>query len=195
MHVEIFSSGVRSWNRWRQENPEIKPNLDGLRACDVLGKLEDDFFDCYLESINLSNASLVGSDFRDVNLRKCSFERADLTEARLRRAALSGANLRNALLIAADFTFVDVDGANFEGATFGDTFVVRMDLSRARGLEHSHHRFGSIVDLGTLEKTRKGLLDYPLRRPEILSFLKLCEVPPQYLQLFESLTSLPRQDA
>jgi len=43
MHIEVFSKGGAAWNAWRKENPAVKPNLDELRACDVVGKAEDDF--------------------------------------------------------------------------------------------------------------------------------------------------------
>jgi len=112
-----------------------------------------------------------------------------LTFATLRRAALNKARLRNAILVGTDLTFVEVDGADLTDATFGDTSVLPVDLSRTRGLDHTRHRFNSIVDIATLELTRQGLSNYPLRRPEITTFLEACGVAVPYLKLFESLVS------
>ena len=28
-HVEILKKGVEVWNRWREDNPEIEPDLSG----------------------------------------------------------------------------------------------------------------------------------------------------------------------
>jgi len=194
MHLDIFSRGVNAWNTWRIENPVSKPNLDQLQACAVLGKSDDDFFDCHLESINLSSASLIDSNFSDVSLSAASFENTDLTNATLRRAALNRARLRNAILVGADMTFVTLDGADLTDAVFGDTLITRVDLSLARGLDCTKHRFRSIVDVGTFELTRQGLRDHPLRRSEILTFFTACGVATPYLELFESLVTSDQSD-
>ena len=33
-HLNIFDQGVEAWNRWRQANPEIIPNLSNARLYD-----------------------------------------------------------------------------------------------------------------------------------------------------------------
>lgn len=37
-HVAILKSGVEEWNRWREENPGIRPDLEGadLGAFDIV---------------------------------------------------------------------------------------------------------------------------------------------------------------
>jgi hypothetical protein len=92
-------------------------------------------------------------------------------------------------MVGANLCFVEVDGADLTSAVLGDTLLVRIDFSRTRGLMQAKHRFDSIVDVITLEKTRQSLVDYPLRRPEIVSFFTACGVAGPYLKLFESLVS------
>lgn len=66
-HLEILKQGVDVWNRWREENPDIKPDL---RKADLFGAV--------LKEANLSEANLSGA-----NLDLALLTRTDLNKANL----------------------------------------------------------------------------------------------------------------
>lgn len=76
-HLAILKSGVDAWNKWRQENPGIVPDL---RYAD-------------LSYANLSHANLSHADLCHAGLRHADLSLADLSYANLRYADLSHANL------------------------------------------------------------------------------------------------------
>ena len=50
-HLNILKQGVKVWNKWREENDEIRPDLD-----------EANLVGANLSKANLFNASLSGAD-------------------------------------------------------------------------------------------------------------------------------------
>lgn len=103
-HLFLIAKGVHFWNKWRNENPFIRPDLSGADFT------EKDFTD-----INLSNANLIRTIFF-----KSTLIRANLKGADLRNGSLIKANLQNADLSNTDLRgtqFVDYDGisANLMG--------------------------------------------------------------------------------
>ena len=79
-HYELIKGGANVWDKWRNANPNITPNLEGadLRCAD------------------LRNANLEGADLRCANLRCANLRCANLWCADLWDANLGGANLRHA---------------------------------------------------------------------------------------------------
>ncbi|HLJ91356.1 MAG TPA: pentapeptide repeat-containing protein [Candidatus Angelobacter sp.] len=67
-HTKILKRGVDAWNRWRVENPSIKPDIDGA---------------------DLRGAHLSGAFFYDANLRVVKMTGADLSKALLDDASLT----------------------------------------------------------------------------------------------------------
>ena len=58
-HLDILKLGVESWNRWRQEYPDIQP----------------DFRQAELNNINLDKADLSHANFNNANLKgPCSLK-------------------------------------------------------------------------------------------------------------------------
>jgi uncharacterized protein YjbI with pentapeptide repeats len=56
-HVAILKKGVAAWNAWRDENPDIRPDLSGAN----------------LNEANLNEADLRGADLSGANAtRRCS---------------------------------------------------------------------------------------------------------------------------
>jgi hypothetical protein len=94
-HLEILKQGVEAWNRWRAENPDVRPDLRGA-----------DLF-----MANLSQANLRGADLRQADLARARLYRADFSQADLR-----GANLSQANLVGANLRGADLGGANLDGA-------------------------------------------------------------------------------
>src|SRR5262249_39432111 len=114
-HLETLNLGVERWNRWRQENRHLRPNL---ADADLTGRdlKRVNFKDCDLphavrRDAKLSKAQLSGADLSDATL-----EGARLRGAYLRGANLQRANLRNCNLRYANLAQANVDGADFRGA-------------------------------------------------------------------------------
>lgn len=146
--LELLKSGVEAWNKWREENPDVKVDLHGA-----------DLSYAKLWGANLSNADLSGANLRGANLGGAHLDGADLSGAdlngadlaylhglRLRIAKLSGANLseahhhgaflynadlRGADLSEANLHRVNLSGANLNGANLGSAGLREVDLSRA----------------------------------------------------------------
>ena len=125
--VAMLEQGVAAWNAWRDQNPDIQPNLSGSY-----------FEDANLSGVNLSEAILFQASLKGVgfnpeianeylkligepdteqrpptptNLSGANLSRAYLSEANLYQADLSGANLRGA-----DLTFVTLVNTTLAGA-------------------------------------------------------------------------------
>jgi uncharacterized protein YjbI with pentapeptide repeats len=66
-HLAILKKGVDAWNKWRQDWPEITPNL---RSCDIqYGNFQRaDFSHTDFIEADISNSLLTFSDFRQPNL-------------------------------------------------------------------------------------------------------------------------------
>ena len=104
-HVKILKKGVEGWNQWREENPDIAPDLS--RA---------DLSKSYLRGAKFMRANLYGAYLVETILDVANLNGADLNRADLRRAKLIGAKLIGAKLI---------------GANLGEADLSRADLSRA----------------------------------------------------------------
>jgi uncharacterized protein YjbI with pentapeptide repeats len=114
-HLAVLSQGVDSWNKWRQENLSITPDL--IQA-------------------NLSNANLREADLSDADLGEADLSKVDLSKADLSGALLNGANLSGALLNGANLSGAllseaDLSGANLSGAVLDKARLRRANLSDA----------------------------------------------------------------
>jgi hypothetical protein len=99
-HLKILKQGVEVWNRWRRENPDVRPDLSRANL-----SLTD------LREADLSRANLSGTDFQSAILSGAHLSRTYLGEANLRWADLSGADLHYA-----DLSEAILIGTNFSGA-------------------------------------------------------------------------------
>ena len=90
-HVAMLKQGVDAWNKWRNETPNIRPDLRG--------------------------AHLTGADLINAHLRAANLSRAALMGALLSGANLSGADLTRASLIETDFSGADLTGCRIYGVS------------------------------------------------------------------------------
>ncbi|WP_017660543.1 pentapeptide repeat-containing protein [Baaleninema simplex] len=114
-HLWTLKRGVEVWNRWREENDRIVPNLHDadLRGLKLAG--------ANLRRACLSETSLSLADLREADLRE-----ADLYEADLFEANLDGAKLDRAYLFRANFYRASLYGVSLYRAMLG-----RADLTKA----------------------------------------------------------------
>jgi len=130
-HLKILKEGVEAWNKWRGENPNLRPDLSAayLGGADLDGAqlYQMNMIAANLAWANLSGAFLMNTELREgklnhAKLSHADLQSADLTDADLSGATLQGADLRGAVLTHANLATTDLRGAQF----------VRADLSGAR---------------------------------------------------------------
>lgn len=92
-HYDLLTRDVVAWNKWREENPKVKPDLSFavMRGADLV-------------LANLAGAVLLESDLVLANLRGADLRHANLTGANLVGARLLGVDLAHANLCGADLS-------------------------------------------------------------------------------------------
>jgi hypothetical protein len=139
-HLAILKKGVSAWNRWRDRNLEIRPNLseadlsvpmvpgrslhglEGMRPLVELSGINfenTDLSGANLEWVALLNARLMGADLKGANLSESilgesDLSAADLLGANLKSAELIGTKFRNAELGEADLSYCQLSQATFD---------------------------------------------------------------------------------
>ena len=133
---------VLAWNRWRLENPEIKPDLRDadlssldLGGIDDVGGEEEDPGAYEYRGIDLGSTTLLGTNLRKTilrgaNLSGADLSGADLTEANLTRAYFTSARLEQTVLNEADLTGANLGWCNLEKAKLRKT---RFHLTQLNG--------------------------------------------------------------
>ena len=119
-HVRILEQGVRIWNQWRKENPEIKPDLSGI-----------DIRRGNLNKINLSSTNLREATFFHVGLSGANLTLALLFKANFEGSNLSRANLRGVHAHDVTFTYAKLTGAKLNEGAFVAAKFWNADLTRA----------------------------------------------------------------
>jgi len=191
-HLKILKQGVDVWNEWREENPEIIPDLSGSQ---LWGK--------YLYEANLCNANLARMHLHNINFYYANLLNADLSNAdislsRFRFAKLKHANLQGLSVMESDFSYCELDdvdfseatlwmddmsgasllNTNFKGAEFGLLNFNVVDLSKCKGLSSVIHVANSSIGIDTIFES-KGKI------PE--SFLRGAGVPEIFITYMHSL--------
>jgi uncharacterized protein YjbI with pentapeptide repeats len=139
-HFEMVKQGVETWNKWREENPEIEPDLSDVDFSGL--KLNNaNLSDTDLRRTNLKNtdfrgANLVRADLRASNINQTSFNLAKLREANfsesyLRKSDLSEADLARAYFIRTDLVKVDLCETYLTKADFRWAYLIGTDLRQA----------------------------------------------------------------
>ena len=124
-HFNVLNRGAKSWNRWREKNYMIIPQLAGAKP-----KKE------YLDEIDFNHADLRGSYLQNKSLRASNFRGADLRGANLSNvdlicSDLSGADISGANLKKANLTRANLRGANLSEAILVDTILCDANLKEA----------------------------------------------------------------
>jgi uncharacterized protein YjbI with pentapeptide repeats len=143
-HLSILKQGVKTWNAWRAENPNLPADLKGA---DLSGQdlnefdFDDtDFSEADVSGASFYKASFLGAILTRANLRKAQLSDLDLEDLDLNEAILSEANLSRSSLLDANLTEADLSGANLHhvelfGATLRKANLRGADLSYARLIE------------------------------------------------------------
>lgn len=91
-YIALLRRSVGKWNRWREENPQLLPELTGAG----------------LRGLDLSGANLAGADLKAADLRGTILSGASLAGSRL-----GAANLFKAVLEGTDLDSADLRGVRF----------------------------------------------------------------------------------
>jgi len=154
-HLKILKQGVEYWNKWREENRDVKPDLSGadlhgVHFCKEKFLNEDatvfhhlhgpdipsemifvDLSEANLRGADLSWENLSKTDLREANLRDLQMSNARLDEANLNSADLRGARLNAAHLYKADLRGACLAWADLSGAELAGADVSLADLRDA----------------------------------------------------------------
>ncbi len=129
-HLKILLHGVQHWNRWREEQADVQPDL--MEAyLSVAGLCDAHLSGALLSRANLSGAILSGADLTGAELKWASLSGAHLQGANLSRANLSDAHLGGADLRRANISGALLDSATLSGANLGGADLSEAGLRRA----------------------------------------------------------------
>lgn len=142
-HLKRAGYAVGAWNRWRDENPDVAPDLAGADLSAGLyrkGKLhnanlvEVDFRRSNMREADLHESKLVRADLSKTDLRGANLSKADLTNAQLKKANLVGADLTETNLTGADLEKAQLDRVNLTSAILKGVTLRKTDLANTIGL-------------------------------------------------------------
>jgi uncharacterized protein YjbI with pentapeptide repeats len=130
-HLAKLKEGVGSWNQWREEHPEIRPDLS---AADI-------------GQIDLQKANLKQTDLSLADLGKANLESANLLSATLFQTNLRQANLMLATLFNADLSMAMMGGAKLVAADLHYSILYQTELLEA-------NLYGADLSEANLEEAR-----------------------------------------
>ncbi len=124
--LEILKQGVKVWNKWRAENPDIDIDLSGS---DLYGV---DLSSANLNGVNLERAFLEKANLVKSDLIGANLSQANLIDAHLFESNLSGANLTRANLFGADLMGANLSAADMTGATLANAILASARIEKAK---------------------------------------------------------------
>jgi len=180
-HLKLLKSGVLAWNAWREEEPDVWPDLIGasLRNLRLDGvNLEN----ANLHRADLDSASLVGARIRNANLKDSILKSANFQGALLQESNLYGADLREANLEGADLRDANLSRARLGGtrlhrAIFESTSFDSGLLTGALGIDTIFHKEPWSINIRTLRDTARSLADKPHLQQAVVNFYRNAHVP------------------
>jgi hypothetical protein len=191
-HLAILKQGVEVWNQWREDNPDVIPDLSSAQI-GWLSLPGINFYKANLYEAKLIASELGSATLEKANLRKSNLSGADLTQSNLNEANISVSNiywtnfseaslyeadLTGSILIKANFSKANLAKVNFTGSSVGWTIFGNNDLSSVRGLDSVIHTYPSTIGIDTIYHSSGEI------PPD---FLLGCGVPQQFIDLVPAL--------
>ena len=121
-HLKILKQGVEVWNKWREENPEVKPDLSKTNL-DIFGMptlIGIDFKNTNLSGVSLVGNLLIGANLEEANLDGSILANVSFARANLARASIKRANISLASFVISDLTNADIQGSRIYGISAWD---------------------------------------------------------------------------
>jgi hypothetical protein len=195
-HLEILKQGVDVWNRWREDNPTIRPDLQEavLNSFDLASFVltESNLTKAQLRDARLRGAALQGAVLFNADLLRANFNFAQLNDADLRSCALNfgdfafanlkGTDLSWSDLTNVNFTWATLQGTNFANTQFGGCTFGYNDLRSVTGLDTVRHLGPTAIGIDTLYNSGGEI-------PE--AFLRRCGVSENFITFAKSLVNNP----
>ena len=129
-HLEILKQGVKVWNKWREESPDVRPDL--IEADLSLSHLSEvNFHRTKLLGTILSYSHMSGANLLEADLRGANLSDANLSGAYLNRANLRGAHVKRAVLAEASLIETNLIGSRLEGVNLSKANLSHADLRLA----------------------------------------------------------------
>lgn len=160
-HIRLFLQGSEVWNKWRDDNPQVIPDL---RDAQLKGKglREMHLNDAILTNADLSKANLTlvnltQANLTKANLRNANLMGADIDGANLDGADLCGAKLYGASIMDANLVRTELDGAIFTECFIGGTVFGDVDLSQGIDLDKTYHSRPSTIGLDTIIRSQGSI--------------------------------------
>lgn len=161
-HLKILKRGIGVWNKWRERNPEINPDLSDVVLSGQAHRNETKKVMGYI------GESYIGANF----------SRTDLSGSDLTYAYLNGADLKHANLEFSNLDSAYLDEADLTSAQIGWTTFVDNDLSNTIGLDTVKHSGPSSIGIDTLYMSDGKI-------PE--TFLRGAGIPDEFITFMPSL--------
>lgn len=117
----IEKEDVTIWNGWRNDNPEIIPDLSGAYITNVGN----------LNGINFKNVVLQYASFNKSILMEADFSESDCEGSGFNDSVLKGVNACNAHLSECSFIMADLSNANLAGANLCASTLMHTKLNNA----------------------------------------------------------------
>ncbi|VFQ47443.1 pentapeptide repeat-containing protein [Desulfoluna butyratoxydans] len=131
-HIEIWKKGAKEWNKWRDLNPDISPDLSDSNFLSDLYDSEylydlPEYNGYNLSNCNLNRVSLRNCVFCDCNFSKSDFHYSDLVDSYCYNCDFSFAQLQVSKIGSAKF-----QNCNFEGANLSYCSAEETDFSGSK---------------------------------------------------------------
>lgn len=121
-HLAILRQGVKAWNQWRDNNPQIEPDLSQCCLQDL------DLSRVMFNNTNLSKAILVDNDFTEAKFYKANLNQATLGRSILDKALVVEANLEKAELRTTSLVSCDLSRSNLFFANLHNANLIKANL-------------------------------------------------------------------
>ena len=196
-HLDKLREGVEAWNQWRQEHPEIQPDLANANSnhANLVGANLShtylggvDFSFANLQNANLSGSALRGVDFTVANLSGANLSSTNLWDTNFMRsgpgpAICDSANFSNSELGGVDLSHVSLSKAIFNGTELGGVNLTNANLD---GTDFTNAFFAGTVFGDRDLRVVKGLETIQHRYPSPISintiYLSQGNIPEVFLK-------------
>lgn len=205
VHLAILRQGVDVWNQWRQENPDITPDLSWINTNNI------DLSGAYLFQVDLSGASFKNQIFNNVSFSKSNLYRADFSNSRSFHVCFSETNLIKTNFASANLVNVNFLDANLSHANFYDTRLSRIVFdstilentkfteSKLNNIYIANIDLSQVINLETIisDLDASSRIDFQsifLSKGKIPKvFLEACGITDELLQALPTLLGIPQE--
>jgi hypothetical protein len=157
--------GIVAWNKWRNQNPGVRPDLTeaDLSNADLTGV---DLSEANLSGAHLDSANLTGANLWRLYVSSGCFESADLSRAHIAWSYLSHVNFDHATLHGTMLKETNLTGstfrnANLEGADLSATYLLWARLTNAN-MSNANLEHASLIEADVSGATLTGSFVYGL---------------------------------